>query len=355
MTNAPATFLHRISYESAASEALLAANYLPVGHGQLGAAAYLADADDWTAFETVYRETYSGAIDRQRHQLWRYLVGMQRRSRVVVPRRGSLDVYEIIGEVALPRAQWPAELEALVASSAGEDVDLGYVWHVKLVESSIDRATHITDDVRRRLKFRGTTADISDLSEAVEQGIQNKRNNVTVGLSQSTVDHLVELLAKAFDSGLSDIAFEELIERYFRAIGADQDPEATKVYSKRDKYGGTEKSGDIDVIATFSRLRTKYVVQAKKHSAKTDATAVAQIRSYLRSPEAEGFRQEIDKEDFAFTLVPWVISTGDGFSPDAIKSAALGLGTDSQDMIRVHLIDGKAFARMLLEAGVGVL
>ena len=72
----------------------------------------------------------------------------------------------------------------------------------------------------------------------------------------------------------------------------------------------------------------------KKHSGKTDAWAVEQIKA---------FRANHDYGDNQALL--WIISTCDRYSDEALKEAGKG----------VRLIAGKEFSEMILDAGIGFI
>lgn len=98
--------------------------------------------------------------------------------------------------------------------------------------------------------------------------------------------------------------------------------------NKSGKYDGA----DADVVATFELLKCIVYVQVKQHNGNTSDWVVQQIAKYK-----EQFENDADE----YNYLSWVVSSAQ-FSEDVFdKAKAAG----------VRLIDGDAFAEMLIDAG----
>ena len=123
--------------------------------------------------------------------------------------------------------------------------------------------------------------------------------------------------------------FESLIKWYFKRVRASE----VDIPSKNE----SDKEGDVDIIATFEPIKVLVYVQAKFHDpgSQTDEWAVEQIQAYVE-------HRDNSQEDDGYAKVLWVVSTCDDFTDDCMKMAkAKG----------VTLINGREFARMLIDAG----
>ena len=95
------------------------------------------------------------------------------------------------------------------------------------------------------------------------------------------------------------------------------------------------KQGDVDVVATFEKLKTIVYVQVKRHKGETSDWAVQQIVDFSNSKEI-GL-------DNNYSYQFWVISSSECFSENCRK-----LATENH----VRLINGEEFVRMLLDVGI---
>ena len=122
--------------------------------------------------------------------------------------------------------------------------------------------------------------------------------------------------------------FELLVKWYFNKIGATNTYRPAK--NSSDKYNGA----DADIIAEFEPLKIIFYVQTKLHDGKTSQWAVEQISKYK------------NQHEFAagdYFIIPWVISTADNFSNEAVVMAQNN---------NVRLIGGIEFAQMLIDSGI---
>ena len=85
---------------------------------------------------------------------------------------------------------------------------------------------------------------------------------------------------------------------------------------------------------SLTALMTTFYIQVKMHEGETSGWGVEQISKYY---EQHGRCMD------GYTAIPWVISSGTGFSEEAVALA--------QEK-GVRLIDGAEFARMLVDVGI---
>jgi hypothetical protein len=91
---------------------------------------------------------------------------------------------------------------------------------------------------------------------------------------------------------------------------------------------------NADIIAEFDLLKVIIYVQAKLHDDTTSMWAVEQIAKY---------KSQFDYQFSEYTSIPWVITTAEYFSNEALVIAQHN---------NVRLISGIEFARMLIDAGI---
>ena len=174
-----------------------------------------------------------------------------------------------------------------------------------------------------------TTLDRTNLEDSIQATLDAYRNNTPPSLRSKIMDQMAANLLALIYEKLNPNKFEALIRWYFERLGATQVDVLPRNQADRD--------GDADVTAIFEPLRTIFHVQAKLHDpcTMTDEWAVEQVNAYVTYRRAAW-------EDDGYTNVPWVISTCHDFNEECRTSARNN---------SVVLINGIAFARMLLETG----
>ena len=88
-------------------------------------------------------------------------------------------------------------------------------------------------------------------------------------------------------------------------------------------------------------IKVAILIQAKHHKGETNGWAVEQIDNYKKQLEDPNYELDLDADNY--TYIPWVISTCEDFSDEAKNKA--------KDC-KIRLINGKEFARMILEQGL---
>jgi len=334
-------WLHRISHEWDASYKLLANGYLSVGWSAL-ADSGIEDAVRFTSdtqpFETIMQK-YGYQASRSRWNLW-YFCKFSSGDHVVVPLfNGEFSVYKIVG-MPIPITKLidmddfvsedgsriiRNQIGLLCRAKSNEVVDLGFVVKVEVIKERLSRYEYADNELTARMKIRQTNADISDLAENVKRVI---KADAPINLYATVIEELAEKLLCAIKAQLTPDKFELLVKWYFEKLGATRTFRPGK--NSADKWDGA----DADVIAEFESLKIMFYVQAKFHDGSTSQWAVEQIAMYKD-------QHELSSGEYA--VIPWVISTAEEFSADAITMAQEN---------NVRLITGTEFSRLLIDAGI---
>lgn len=330
-------WLHRISHHAELSYPLLERGYLSIGFSDFRYKDFIrkTQSEGWGFFEQSIAEMWN-SLPRTRYNLWRFVAEMQVADWVLVPSWGVFSVYQIIGD-AIPIGEadiaglttWhdkSASLEDGLLVVDSNPADLGLVRPVKPIATNISRNDFADAALTARMKIRTTNANITDLRVSVEDSVRAFQENAPINLhaqiSDAARNEVLKLIRKSTDAK----KFEQLIEWYFRKIGA-----STVWIPAKNESG---KEGDADVVAVFENLKTIYYVQAKFHEGNTSDWATQQIRDYVEQKNAA---------DDGYAKVGWVVTTGDGFSEESMNLAKEH---------SILLFAGKEFAQMILEAGI---
>ncbi len=333
-------WLHRISHEADVSYKLLEEGWLTIGWSDIANSGIedkiLAKKEE--KFDKIIKKCYKH-LSRSRWSLWRFFE-FKEGDFVVVPQwGGTFSVYEVIGQ-AMPISKI-ADIGVFKAKSNrqvirdnenlfiyaddSKAIDLGFAVKVKEIKKNISRYGYAEDALTKRMKVRQTTANISDLDKDIQKALNRE---TPIDLYAEVIEELAGNLLEAIKTQLTPDKFERLIKWYFIKRGA------TNAYIPAKKSADKQDGADADIVADFEMLKIMFYVQAKKHDDITAGWAVEQISKYKEQHE-----RFVDD----YTVVPWVVSTADEFSAEAIAAA--------QDS-RVRLIAGKEFARMLIGAGI---
>ena len=112
-------------------------------------------------------------------------------------------------------------------------------------------------------------------------------------------------------------------------------------YIPPKNQAGKEDYADADIIARFDNINVIILIQAKHHKLETDEWAVNQIKKYKE--QLENPNCALDDGMDGYTYIPWVISTCSDYTKQAKEDAKEH---------NVKLINGKDFAKMLLQQGL---
>lgn len=330
-------WLHRISHEWDAAYKLLSDGWLTIGWSSLHDSG-IHKVTDIEEFEKIMSE-HNYSIYRSRRNLWNFL-NFRYNDYIIVPLfNGKFSVYRIKGQ-ALPISElngfkdFKADNNDTISrnsngllyhSESGEIIDLGFIIKVEPIKTQLSRNEYADSKLTARMKIRQTNADISDLAESINKIINA---DTPINLYASLIDTLAEKLLDIIKTQLNPDKFELLVKWYFNKIGATNTYRPAK--NSSDKYDGA----DADIVAEFEPLKIIFYVQAKLHDGRTSQWAVEQISKYK------------NQHEFAagdYFIIPWVISTADSFSNEAVVIAQNN---------NVRLIGGIEFAQMLIDSGI---
>lgn len=282
---------------------------------------------------------------RSRWSLWHFIIDMRPGDWVIVPSEKHLSIYEILDEIVFTNfsleKDYSKNLEKLNIIREGHYlyqckegkkivVDLGFYRKVKLVApNNISREKYCDAKLTSRLKIRQTTANVSDLENDILSALKRRREDRPIQLKNSILESAEDAVYQMIHELADPIKFESLVAGYLKSLGAEFVHTPAKNSSPTD-------DGDADKVAYFDKLKLFVIVQAKKHSGKTNDWAVQQITSYAKNSAPES-----DENGQVCTL--WVISSCDDYDDKA---------KDLASEYNVRLINGHEFARLILEVGV---
>lgn len=273
---------------------------------------------------------------RHRYNLFRFVAGMKKGDIVIVPQGSNFAVCRIADDIVLTNESIDKGILASISNNEiaydgqylhnakGKIIDMGFYRRVEIIENKVPRC-YATQRLYSALKYRGTNRKLSmAIGEDIKEACEAYREKRPINLCAAFEEALAKTVLDVINKQLNDIRFENLVEAYFKTIGA-------RIEKPAKNACATEK-GDADRIAYFDTINVQIMIQAKKHNEKTDDWAVKQITTY-----AENF----DKDEYDTQL--WVISTCDQYSTKAI---------DLAEQEEVRLVTGLEFAKMLLKAGI---
>jgi len=341
-------WLHRISYHAEVSYPLLDKNILSIGFSDFANQEFIDDVlkdnewkKRWRVLERKFKETW-GSKPRTRHNLWRFVEGFKKGDRIIVPGNRVFSIYELVSEKPKPIGDLQIEnlkdwnKKSLTMNNGllhrkDKLIDLGFYWEVKPIAKKISRKDFADARLTSRMKIRTTNANISNLKDSVEKALISFQKDKPINLHSEILDKIAPQVLRSLKSELNPNKFEKLVKFYFKKNGA------TEVYipAKNEK----EKEGDADVVAVFEPLKIIIYAQVKFHNIKSETNqwAVQQIKDYRNNKETM---------DDDYTKIAWVITSANGFTKECIRIA---------QEEKVHLIDGKRFAEMIIEAGISDL
>jgi len=320
-------WLHRISHHSEVSYPLLLEdgheNFLSIGWKDVAKKfPNIRDNEDPNLdklCKEMVKETYN--ITSNKFKSWKSLynfICFKKNDYIVVPTR---DKDFVVCEVLEDKTYIFSEIKYNI----GDTVDLGFFKKVKVLPGFIPRNGFADKKLTARMKIRQTNASIDDIKDSVKEAIERFKEKKPISLYGELSEEFLEQTIKKIHKLSNPDNFEKLIESYFKHIGAS----VVDIPSKNSP----NKSGDADIIATFDTLKLIICVQAKLHEGESDSWAIDQIFDY-----------SLSKEDMdGYSRILWVIDACEKFNIQAINEAAKK---------KVRLIDGKEFAKMLLDVGL---
>jgi hypothetical protein len=180
-----------------------------------------------------------------------------------------------------------------------------------------------------RMRVPRTNLNINDLAEEIERLIGPAKPDRKPSVYGEAMETMRNALLGALRSRLDPDPdkLKNLVIWYLQKCGADmQNP---------DKNAPDKKDGvDADITAVFENIKVVLYAQVKHHTGTASEWAVEQVSRY---------REQMENAGGEYHPIPWVLSTGDKFSDEAVRLAGIN---------RVRLIDGHAFAAMLIDKGL---
>jgi len=340
-------WLHRIAHLQNVSHPLLEKGYLSIGFSDFCNDEFfkqIAKNENWDYLDNSFNERW-GYLSKTRYNLWRFLVEMKRGDLVIVPKWETFSVYEICDDmpimvtdknIDLPTTDWngnniqrDTESYLLKLENEIDYLDLGFLRKIKILYADIPRNGFADSALTSRMKIRNTNACISELSDSVQKAIQHFKKDQPINLKAEILSRSTEIWHNIIQTELTPDKYEKLVKWYFEKIGATESYISPKNYK--------DKSGDVDVVATFESIKTIINVQVKFYKGETSDWAINQIKDFANSKEnmSDGYSRQY-----------WVISSSDSFSQ---KSCNLAKENN------ILLVDGRQFIRMLLDVGLETL
>lgn len=280
-------WLHRISYKGHISYPLLEKdNLITIGWSEFSNQQMLdiITRKDSSAFSNMIQSEW-GNCPRSRWSLWTFVGDMSIGDAVIVPRPCEFRVYKVVSHAEFCSSDLAAN-------------DLGWQRKVESITKWLSRSKYADAPLTSRMKYRGTTTEITDLRESIERAVSNKPLSIYSDMVDSTLPAWTKLMKQYNNPN----KFERLIAWYFKRAGADEITIPAK--------NTADKVGDCDVEAVFEPIRTIVGVQVKRHDGITDAYSVSQISEYSDAADTRG-------DDVDYIRVRWVVSTANAFTVEA--------------------------------------
>lgn len=320
---------------------LFSNNVLATGWAELSTDEFVKTSNNnWDEFQKQFFNVY-GCM-RNRYSLWRYL-SMKKGDIVVVPTWGNFSIFKIADDNIYTNES----IQQLLASDKLKDwngsdvhlkngylydandnfIDLGFYRRVEPICTNLPRQEYADQALFSRMKIMQTNADVSDLSEKIEESIKRAKNNNPICIYKELIGRTLPAAKEIINDYVQHITYEDLVEKYLWAIGANE------VLKPATNESSTDE-GDADRVAYFEQLKVAVMVQIKKHDSSTDDWAVNQIELYKNNHINQN-------EDYNVQL--WVISNAEDFTEEAKRKAREA---------NVRLINGDDFAKMILDVGL---
>lgn len=276
------------------------------------------------------------SLPRNRWNLYNFIHQMKAGNLVVVPMWGGVfGICELLDNEILTNESLPKDYyeglgislqnDGYLYSNDGNLIDLGFYRRVKVHHLKINRQEYADQALFSRMKIMQTNADISDLGENVKESIKRADSNNPIYIYKELMQSTLPIAKKIIDNYVQHITYEDLVEKYLWAIGANEVRKPATNESSTDE-------GDADRVAYFEQLKVAVMVQIKKHDSTTDDWAVNQIELYKNNHINEDYNVQL-----------WVISNAEDFTEEAKRKAREA---------NVRLINGDDFAKMILDVGL---
>lgn len=208
-----------------------------------------------------------------------------------------------------------------------------YDYIVEICNQTILLSTELAEKaLRTKLKYNlGSTCDITELGASVEKTRASALSQP--GNLYETASLCVDQVRKTLDT-CTDAEFFKLVAWYMKKIGAD----AIEALPARSTWHEPKKGeeSDFELLALFDKLHTCIVVYAKRGHRK-------QGRWLKTSFNRHSWTSMLDMSDCQdMVYIPWAISNCEAYELSYGDRYIWGIP---------RYIDGKQFAKLLLEVG----
>ncbi len=275
----------------------------------------------WEQFREIIRNTYYASEDTLRKagaaagHMWRFIREMNKGDLVVVPYWSEFYVAEIEG---------PA-----IYDSNKIDDDTAYRRPVRwLNDKKSIRRDLAKSALISRMKTQGTCAYATDLLEEIKECLQIALSGQTPTFQSDLQTRLIRETLNELHSGRMDsFGFERLIQTVLTGLGAE---DARIVPRSQDK--------GADILVTFrvaGAFRQLIAIQAK-HWQPEPAVGKDVVEQLIKGIEAESAN------------LGMVITSG-AISPEAASAAEKYF---EEKGIKIELVDGEQFAKLIVEHGI---
>ncbi len=345
-------YFHRISHESEMSYSLFKNGIDGDKYLSLGWSAFLdtdilkcaRKNDNYQSFEECY-DRVRKEKNRSRWNIW-YFAQFKKDDIVVVPLfDGKFAICKVLEEAKSIKELKNCPLKGMWNKKEikwqdngfycdGEYIDLGFIVKVEVSYDDVSRNDYANSALTSRLKSRQTNGRIDDIKASVNEAIKHIKEKKPINFYKNSIDDLAKILLDRMREDLNSDKFELLVKKYMEKLGATVD-----IPPKNER--GKKEYADADVKAYFNNIGVTILIQAKFHKDVTDNWAVEQIAKYKKQLESKDY--ELDDGVTGYTYLKWVISTCDDYTGQAKTQA---------EEFNVKLINGKEFAKMLLEQGL---
>ena len=276
---------------------------------------------DWKQFRQIVSDTYYSNQETMHKagaaagQMWRFIRDMKRGDLVVVPYKSNFYVAEVAGDAEY--------IQELVSDDTAYRRAVNWLNGKQAIPRSNARAALIS-----RMKTYGTCARATDLIDEIQKCLEDAASGRSPLFQDDLESRLIRETLDELRSGHVDPrGFEELIRIMLLNLGA---LEAQVIPTISDK--------GADVVATFrvaGAIEQKVAVQAK-HYQPNPPVGKAAVQQVISGIEAEG------------ADLGMVVTCGT-FSDEASE---LAMSYHDEKGIKIELVDGEQFAKLIVEYGV---
>lgn len=275
----------------------------------------------WESFRDIVRRAYyADQPDLRRAggaagHLWRFIREMKPGDLVVVPYGADFFVAEVSGPATYNRAK--------VNDDSAYRRAVRWLNGGKPISRQLARSALVS-----RMKTQGTCADATDLLDEIKECLGLAEGGQTPTFQTDLQARLIrEVLTEMRSGRIESFGFERLIQTVLRGLGAE---EVRIVPRSQDK--------GADLIATFrvaGVFQQVVAVQAKHWQPKPPVSREV-VEQLIRGIEAESAN------------LGMVVTSG-SISDEAVQAAEQYF---EEKGIRIELLDGEQFAKLMIEHGI---